>query len=1155
MSRSIYFSKIDVRRMPGFPKGGLIVDGFVEGINVVYGPNAAGKTTLARAMQLLMRPHDEGHQTDSIEAKLVVAGTPYELDYHLGQVTCRTAGNIAPLPTLAPAEVGQQYVLALHDLIDHEDDRDIVKQILQEAAGGYDLAAAATDLGFNRDRPSGRNTNVVRSYDQSVVDRRKAEARLVEIDRDAMLQKVLQQQCQQAQQAQVRQRLIEHAISAMDKKSQLEQAQAAVEAFPESMSKYRGDECQRLIDLEANITEQQDKLTTTTASRATAGKEIEDSGLPEAGVATELVGTNQNRCDSLRSKAAEIRRFETELAEAQASQQEKLESLGPDILAEQAVALDTSTVNELFKFVRRAEEQQHDKQAADQTISWLDAIPESDQNPDALRDGIQLLYQWLATQSITPARASSKREWLVAAGITATVSAGMAFVVDTSWLLILGLAAGFVGWAFFRPRTPTTSRAIQEIPAQLEGLGLNGPTAWTPAEVQAAQRKLQQDLATVQLYQEKTVRLAAFQERRDNHQEKQAAIEADRQRWRDQLGIQIDLDDVRLYLLAAALHEVQVAQARVTAAQEKLATAQQQDADLLTKINDEIASFVDGPAVDADQASALVRELDQRRQKYEAAVGQRNRDEIAIGECNGKIQKLEADRKKLFNDLGLKADDELTLQQWDKDFEQFQQAVEDQRMAKRELATASIALADHEELLEQTREQLQTEFDECGRVAEELTALNEKLGDILGRIQRAKEETALEKALAGEETCLDELRAGRDNDAAQMVGTVLVSYLAKQQRDDQQPGVLTRAGKLFSCITQGRYKLTTEPGDPPRFQAIDTSLGIEQNLNQLSSGTRLQLLLSVRVAFVEQQEQGLKLPLIFDETLGNSDEQRARRIIESAVEIARGGRQVFYFTAQHDELGKWRRVLAETDGVLHCEFDLAALRNFSEVEHAPKLLDFEPPPSIPVPAPEDDDWMAYGLRLNVPPPDPRGHLGGLHLLFVVDDVDELYRLLSHNINKWGQLQTLVDIGSAEGLDRQSPLFLRAAANARLLENLFRCWRQGRGEKVDRNVLVDSDAVTKGFIDEVDQLCQSHDGDAVGLIEDLRAGSVARFRVAQIDALESYLVESGCLDDQPILDAASIREKVTPSVFADCETGLLSTERVDQLIALVTSADD
>ena len=1150
MSGAIHFSHIDVRRMPGFPRGGLAIYGLVEGINVVYGPNASGKTTLARAMQQLLRPHAEGRHTDSLAAELVVAGQSFELDYHLGQVVCRSDGHDVPVPALAPVEVGQRYVLALHELVQQEDDRGIVQHILQEAAGGYDVAAAAQDLGFNRDRPRGRNNKAVRDYDDSVRDRKAAEDRLVGIDRAAQQLADHERQRSEAHQAQLRQNVIEDALDALAKKDHFEHARGAVAAFPESMSKFVGDEWQRLTDLKKKLVDLREKLGRATTSLEEADEDIQVTGLPKAGVPAKFVGTLQNRCETLRAQVGEISRLISGLAGVEEELGDVLDRLGPEVSPERAAALDAAMLDKLFKFVRQAEEQRLEGEASDRVASWLTAVPAASQPPDTLREGILLLQQWLAEQRITPVRTTAKREWLVAAGITAVVSVVMAFV-HPSWLLLFVLAGGLAAWAFLRPRLPATRTAVQEIPGQWAGLGLPPPTAWTPVEVQATLRCHQQELAAAQLHQEKSLRLDDLQGRHDKYQEQQRQLDKDRQAWRNRLGIEVDIDDARLYLLAAAVYQAQIAQGRANAAQAELAEAQKQHDEILATINTDIAPYAAVPAVDADQASALVRDLDQRRQDYRDALGRRKQAEGDLQECNHQINNVEADREKLFADLGLTADDEPTLRQWTEQFPQYQQDREDLRLAERDAITAATELAGQEELLQQTREQLQTELDECRRLAQELTELDEKLGDIRGRVRRAKEETALEIALAREEACLDDLRAARDNDASQLVGSVLVSYLARQQRDVQQPGVLTRAGELFARITHGRYRLLIEPGDPPRFRALDTSLGREQNLDELSSGTRLQLLLSVRVAFVEQQEQGLQLPLIFDETLGNSDEQRARKIIEAAVEIARSGRQVFYFTAQYDELAKWRRVLRETDDVAHREFDLARLRGFSEVEHAPEVLDFEPPPPLPIPAPEQDDWMAYGRRLKVLSLDRRGHVGGVHLWYVVDDVNELYRLLTHDINKWGQLQTLVDIGSAGGLNRESLVFRRAAAAAQLLEHLLRCWCQGRGEPVERAVLEASGAVSGAFIDKVSQLSQSHEGDARRLIEDLRAGHVRRFRAAHIDALEDHLVECGCIDDRPILDAARIREAITPLVFADCENGLLSRECVDQLVALVT----
>ena len=51
---ALFFTLIEIRRMPGFPKGGLEVDDLCPGVNIIYGPNASGKTTLSRAIHRLL---------------------------------------------------------------------------------------------------------------------------------------------------------------------------------------------------------------------------------------------------------------------------------------------------------------------------------------------------------------------------------------------------------------------------------------------------------------------------------------------------------------------------------------------------------------------------------------------------------------------------------------------------------------------------------------------------------------------------------------------------------------------------------------------------------------------------------------------------------------------------------------------------------------------------------------------------------------------------------------------------------------------------------------------------------------------------------------------------------------------------------------------
>ena len=102
-----------------------------------------------------------------------------------------------------------------------------------------------------------------------------------------------------------------------------------------------------------------------------------------------------------------------------------------------------------------------------------------------------------------------------------------------------------------------------------------------------------------------------------------------------------------------------------------------------------------------------------------------------------------------------------------------------------------------------------------------------------------------------------------------------MAAIQQETRDASLPIVFHRARELFGIITRGRYDLQLDEGPPPAFTAQDTATGALLHLDQLSSGTRVQLLMAIRLAFVENVEAGPRLPVLFDETLGNSDELRA----------------------------------------------------------------------------------------------------------------------------------------------------------------------------------------------------------------------------------------------------------------------------------------
>jgi len=282
--------------------------------------------------------------------------------------------------------------------------------------------------------------------------------------------------------------------------------------------------------------------------------------------------------------------------------------------------------------------------------------------------------------------------------------------------------------------------------------------------------------------------------------------------------------------------------------------------------------------------------------------------------------------------------------------------------------------------------------------------------------------------------------------------------------------------------------------------------------------------------------------------LGTSDDGRAGVIIDTVLQIAREGRQVFYFTAQHDEVGKWVARLNESD-IEYTVIDLAQVRHRGFTVVDPLKITA---PDTPVPlAPDDMNHEEYGRALGVPNIDPTDeNLNGLHLWHVVDDVKLLHQLLCRQITMWGQLQTLLEHGGAGLVGTDTAEFGRSVVAAKAVEAACRAWRVGRCGPVDRRALLDADCVSDKFVDGLVALAEEYDGDAEKLLDTLDAGGVKYWRSENTDRLREHLRERGHLSDDRPLSSDEIRVRVMATVAGELRDGHISQSYVDQLVRML-----
>ncbi|NLZ94807.1 MAG: hypothetical protein GX921_03145 [Bacteroidales bacterium] len=316
---------------------------------------------------------------------------------------------------------------------------------------------------------------------------------------------------------------------------------------------------------------------------------------------------------------------------------------------------------------------------------------------------------------------------------------------------------------------------------------------------------------------------------------------------------------------------------------------------------------------------------------------------------------------------------------------------------------------------------------------------------------------------------------------------------------------------MFNKITRGHYELILDDADGGSFRARDTILNQGQPLDHLSSGTRIQLLIAVRLAFIESQESGVKIPILADEVLANSDDIRATQIIEALIEISKEGRQVFYFTAQSDELNKWQKHLSENSDI---DGQIVVLKGQANEQIEYNMDELLAVPSLKyatTPSPDGYSNEEYHKLLN----PPRFHLlkhspHQLHLSYLITDNKPLHACLQRHISSYGQLKSYLNYqGEIEGLD--DSILMMINNKIELLQFYQELYQTGRAKPIDRAVLIESSSVSDVFIDLVDAKLKEVDNNPKQLLEALRTGEVPRFMKAKIDELEEYFFEYNYLD--------------------------------------------
>ena len=121
---------------------------------------------------------------------------------------------------------------------------------------------------------------------------------------------------------------------------------------------------------------------------------------------------------------------------------------------------------------------------------------------------------------------------------------------------------------------------------------------------------------------------------------------------------------------------------------------------------------------------------------------------------------------------------------------------------------------------------------------------------------------------------------------------------------------------LFKTMTRGKYVEIERPASDREALYVRCADGAERRPDQLSTGTREQLYLAIRLAYVLHYcRQTEPLPIIMDDVLVNFDADRSRATLEALRDVSREV-QVVFFTCHSFFVDLIREVFPEVVPVL-----------------------------------------------------------------------------------------------------------------------------------------------------------------------------------------------------------------------------------------------
>lgn len=1125
------------------------IDAFEAGVNIVVGPNASGKSRLAHALRCLFDPTASAGRAVHVSARFDDDGTSLDAERIGDRVHWTRDGAPVDPPVLPDPSLLDAWFLHLEDLASvGTSDQEITRRLATELAGGVDLPAARTELVTIGAR---QFMSERKAYVEARDRRHAAERKVARIARDHDLVDARTTELKDALATADRKPRIEAALEAVDARRRLIEVEETLTSFPAGMEQLYDDalndaeqRSERVDQAEEDVRRQRDALREHELAARQTGLSDEHPSEPDVRALVALIRTLdglETKVDDARDRVAAAEGRARTLAPADlepSSSDPAIPSLSDldelDLLAQRVDELE----REQAAFERRiradasegpgsltteqlANEAQRAQQEARRLVAWSQA-PSGWQRPfsvvRSLAWMVALALVVVGALNRTPDGTSTASGW------------------DAWWLAAAIVAA----LAFALEVTGQGRPGRRSLRRQIEAMGGSVPSTSDPASVESAVDDAVRRAAAAAQRRDEALALDRLRqdlapEGRRLETERREASERLTDRMRE-VGLDPERTGRSSLERARRARIVRDARADLTSERERLAQAETACAEARSEIervwqrvaDPERDIAVEGArpasnsaAAELPRAEDLLERVEVRNEALRRAAHARSAWESAARRAS---EAREARDQGLAARLGSTADEVAEdpaaamakLRERMDARPAWLQATNERNLLDDRIERVRTAEPDDSDIVAWLdagdRAALEAALSDAQQAETDAEQVRDALSHHKIEAQTAREERELDEARRHERRAQDTLEEAYERALDSEAAAWLLDRVEATYRSERRPATLAAADTWFGRFTHHAFSLQiASQAEDGRLEAIDRASGAVLRPGDLSSGTRAQALLALRLAHATSVEaRGPALPFVLDEALTTSDAERFRAVATALAEVAHEDRRQFlYLSARSSDAELWQLVADGSNGRVPrpTVLDLVALRGSGEVWD-PSDLAVSPEVRSGPEAPDGVDPADYAARLNVPAVDPwdGGAVHPFHLLR--DRLDLVHRLAHFHIDRLGVLEGLLDDPAQlrRLFDTDDAALL--GRRARAARAWLRAWKRGRGRPVDRQALIDSSHVSDAFIDRVIEVAEQVDGDGSALIEALENKAVSGFREKARNELETWLIENG-----------------------------------------------